>query len=419
MVQIGSLMTIILKLIRPTLGMMARILLVGLWVGLAFGQDFNVAFVGDILIHDALQVKAVEMSNIKGDRNGGTHSDQRGDRFFSLFKEMQPVLGRVDLAIGNLEGPVALGINPNGKFVGDIGFVYDRNIYSGTNFRFNYHPFVLEDLARVGFDLLTVANNHSLDRTFVGVDATIEAFGKSQLQMVGSIASPYSAHTGEIMDWVRVVSKNGIRVAFLACSEHINGLPDPHHQILKCFADKALIDFLISKIQQELDTDAIVILPHWGDEYQQKPNSQQRAMAKHWLEFEGVLAVVGSHPHVLQPVEMVTMKDGEKKIMAYSLGNFLAFQSHVERKTSIVLMLKFSLNSYDKFKTDVTEKPKNKWRLIQAEALPTYRDGFSVYPYRAEQTFPIDALRLVQTMTSGISIVNESQAIEFVDSAIK
>ena len=83
----------------------------------------TLSFVGDILIHKALYQAVVSETK----------------HFTQLWKKTEPLIQKADFSVANLEGPAALGIDQNGKDKGDIGFVYDGEVYSGTNFVFNYH----------------------------------------------------------------------------------------------------------------------------------------------------------------------------------------------------------------------------------------------------------------------------------------
>ena len=123
------------------------------------GERISVAAVGDLLFHKKLQAQAY--------RKGGS--------FKGFFTPVLKVLKGADLAYGNLEGPAARGVGPNGRAVKDpgrrLGTVYGAPLKS---LAFNYHPSVAADLKQSGFDVVSTANNHSLDRGALGVDRTID-----------------------------------------------------------------------------------------------------------------------------------------------------------------------------------------------------------------------------------------------------
>lgn len=87
--------------------------------------------------------------------------------------------------------------------------------------------------------------------------------------------------------------------------------------------------------------DAVIVTPHWGEEYQTFPNRAQKELAKELLN-AGASAVIGAHPHVLQPVEKYTTRDGRETLISYSLGNFVSYQGTPKNRTSMILLLGFT-----------------------------------------------------------------------------
>lgn len=298
-----------------------------------------VAGTGDIMVHDAQQRDA----------------HKSPEKFYLLWKSLAPYISAADVAYGNLESPVALGIDKSGRDQGDIGFRYDLQVYSGTNMVFNYHPQVLLDLRKLGFDVLSTANNHSMDRRSIGINRTLEELIRGSWKFTGT---RFSSGAGE---WGAITEIKGKRIFWLACTEHLNGNKDHNNQVLKCFDQQLEIEKLVSLAVQE--NDAVILTPHWGDEYSQKPNKLQRQWAKRMAQL-GATAIIGNHPHVLQPLEEI---DGTW--VAFSLGNFSAWQKGVERKTSAILYF------------DLRPTENGKLRVNQVKALPIYRNGQIMYPY--------------------------------------
>lgn len=305
----------------------------------------TISFVGDILVHKAIYESVVKNSK----------------RFASTWKRTIPYFSKADFSVGNLEGPAAMGIDAKGKDHGDIGFVYDGVVYSGTNFVFNYHPQILAELNQSGFDLLTLANNHALDRRSIGIDRTLQAAQAYKMPTMGTRMSKDT--NGEFH---RVMDINHIRVAFIACTEATNGMPDPANQVLRCYEDERLMK-AIRDLSSRSDIDALIVYPHWGDEYAPAPNKNQKIYARKYLE-AGATAIIGSHPHVLQPWEMYRTKDGRETLIAYSLGNFLAGQPGLEKQTGAIIYMGLS-----------KEGP-GKAKIFGVGYTPTYRDGFEIYP---------------------------------------
>lgn len=306
----------------------------------------TISFVGDILVHEALYRSVVD----------GTQS------FRQIWRRTDSLIKKADFSVGNLEGPAALGVDARGRDRGDVGFIYDEVVYSGSNFSFNYHPRILRDLKDSGYDLLTVANNHSLDRTFLGIDKTLTAGEALSLPLVGVRHS--SARNG---DFHKILNIGDLRVAFLGCTEMTNGYVDQKDQILFCYKNPGRILGVIKDLAGRNDVDAIVVLPHWGQEYSHTPNTNQRSFARRYLE-AGATAVIGSHPHVLQPWEKYVTQDGRETLIAYSLGNYVAGQAGLARKTGVVLYVGLGPNE------------KGQARIVGVGYTPTYREGVELYP---------------------------------------
>lgn len=308
-------------------------------------RSIVLGFSGDILVHDALYKSILDKQS-----------------FIPLWSPVVPLFKKADYMVVNLEGPTAMGITKDLKDLGDVGFTYDLNVYSGTNFLFNFHPQVLTDLQNSGVDLVSNANNHSLDRGSIGIDRTIEAAESLNVPVVGI---KHTKATAPLNYYVANIQ--GYRVAFIACTEMTNGFFDKKKQLLYCYQDAAKIEKEIRELSASSDVDGVIVMPHWGIEYNAIPGKVQRTHAQRFLE-AGALAIIGSHPHVLQPVEHVTTSDGRKTIVAYSMGNFLAYQKYLNRKTGAVLYLRLQRN------------PRGQVQLMSTYYTPTYRDAFQVLP---------------------------------------
>lgn len=328
-----------------------------LWAGprdLSFQATCNqgqntatISFVGDILVHRAIYEAVVNGSK----------------RFASTWKKTIPYFQKADFSVGNLEGPAALGIDAKGKDHGDIGFVYDGVVYSGTNFVFNYHPQILPELLQSGFDLLTVANNHSLDRLSVGIDRTLQAAAHYGIPTVGTRMS----NNNPKGDFYQIKDIQNVRVAFIGCTEMTNGKPDKYNQVLWCYKQSDKIVDMIKDLSKRSDVDAIIVLPHWGDEYEKAPDRDQRSYARKFLD-AGATAIIGSHPHVLQPWEKYVTPDGRETLIAYSLGNFLAGQQGLEKQTGAIIYLGLS------------KEGQGSAKIFGVGYTPTYRDGAEIFP---------------------------------------
>ncbi len=279
------------------------------------GEHLLISFVGDLIMHSPLQRKAADNKD-----------------FSSLWQEVIPYFLRSDLSYANLETAVADGVGLNNKETTDPGHVYDKNVYT-TYPRFNTHPQLIESLLESGIDVVSTANNHSLDRGSLGVDKTIANLDKYGLKYTGT-----RKKNDKDSPWYTITQQNGFSIAWLSCAHSTNGIPDNYKQVLSCSQDENFILQMITQLRQS--NDAVVMLPHWGEESKTNPNQRQKRWAKLWLD-QGATLVIGSHPHVLQPVEKYITKDGRETLIAYSLGNFTTFHYDVKQKSSVVLFVNF------------------------------------------------------------------------------
>lgn len=296
----------------------------------------TLAFAGDLIIHEDLYKKVMK--------------DPKHD-FSKLWEKTIPFLQAADMTYLNLEGPTALGISEKLKNKGDIGFVYDNSVYSGTNFLFNYHPSLIDALKKSGVDIVSNANNHTMDRGWKGVDSTIDALNQREMAVVG-IRKSTSDHSFYTLTKVK-----DFTIAWVGCTEMLNGFKNVKNQVLLCYEQK---DELLKTIEQVIlykKPDLVIFTPHWGIEYKDKASKVQTELAHAVLE-AGADAVIGAHPHVLQPMQTYTTKDKRETIIFYSLGNFVAYQRDIDRKSSAIVYLKFSKNKNTKaFLSDYYYEP--------------------------------------------------------------
>ena len=262
------------------------------------GPTARLAIVGDVLLH-------VQLAEL-GYRIG----------FDNVWHQPAKYLRAADIAIANLEGPVAPGVTANGARVADPGSVVDGRVYTGYP-RFNYHPAVLRDLKAAGVDLVTTANNHALDRGSVGVDLTLGEVAKSGLTAVGSVPR------GGPGQFVQRRGSAAGTLSFIACTFSTNGHPDPHGQVLHCYRQRDKLLSLVRREASDPGVAGVIVLPHWGQEGQTRAATKERALARD-LAAAGATAIVGTHPHAVQPFEAIPGQGGATALVAYSTGNFVA-----------------------------------------------------------------------------------------------
>ncbi|MCA9719880.1 MAG: CapA family protein [Myxococcales bacterium] len=279
------------------------------------GERVTIAAVGDVLLHEELQVQAYAAP----------------ERHLALWGGVVDLLSAADVTYANLEGPMAAGVTRSGKQIRDPGLVYDNVVYSAYP-RFNFHPSLAESLVKSGVDVVSTANNHSLDRHAIGVDKTLEALDAASLLHTGTRRQSASAR----LPWHVMTETRGVRLAWLACAKNTNQIPDDEDQVLYCTRNSDQVVKLVKRLAREDDIDGIIVTPHWGHEYQTAPRKQQQELA-HRLAEAGATAIIGSHPHVTQPWEKYATEDGREVFIHYSLGNFASHQTDLPRRSSVIL----------------------------------------------------------------------------------
>lgn len=291
--------------------------------GCEAGDRIVIAAVGDLLFHNALQRQALT----------------RGGSYRQFWQPLASVLEGADLTYGNLEGPVAEGVSLMGRAVKGVGRRWDGNVYGAPAgaLNFNYHPSLIDDLRASGFDVVSTANNHAADRGALGMDRTVEALRAGGLAFTGTRArADYPDHK-----WAVRTSVKGFTVAWIACTYSTNGMPDRSGQALNCYSGR---DALLQEVRwnaADPDVDAVIVTPHWGVEKSPLPLKSDRDYARGLIE-AGATAVIGTHPHVLQPWEKVQASEGREGVVIYSTGNFISNQVSDDQRTGIVASLELT-----------------------------------------------------------------------------
>jgi poly-gamma-glutamate capsule biosynthesis protein CapA/YwtB (metallophosphatase superfamily) len=253
----------------------------------------NLLFVGDIMGHGP-QIRSAEIVNDKK------------YNYLPCFKYIRPILEQADLAIGNLE--LTLPGKPP---------------YQGYP-QFRSPDELAYALRLSGFDLMVTSNNHSNDAGKVGVINTISTLKGYGFYQTGTFKNSEEKE----LFYPLIVYKNGFKLAFLNYTYGTNGLSTKEPTLVNLI-DTTLIKKDL-KLAQQLSPDAIIVVMHWGQEYKMNESSTQRRLSKKIFEW-GANLVVGSHPHVVQPIKQdsVLQKDStfKKVVVAYSLGNFISNQT--------------------------------------------------------------------------------------------
>ena len=224
-----------------------------------------------------------------------------------LFEKTERVLSEADILFGNLECPLTSRYAP-----------------THTENAFKANPKLAKELARVGFNAVSVANNHSLDHGRTGLKHTLEHLKNAGIAHVGGGIGPNEPYEA------KVVEKNGIKIAFIGAQNIIPSDVGPktagiayldiYHQVKEIKAVEKAVDFTVVSL-------------HWGNEYIDTPSMKQKEIAHKFVD-AGADIIIGHHSHVLQGIERY--KGG---LIVYSLGNFAFDQKDAKTKTGVMLVL--------------------------------------------------------------------------------
>jgi poly-gamma-glutamate synthesis protein (capsule biosynthesis protein) len=283
----------------------------------------SLVFGGDVIPHDP--VKFVAQVHDRRDQRGATLNNAGWDH---VFGPLATVFKRHDFAVVNLETPVVTLSHP------ETG----EKVFSAP-------PTLLDGLKRAGVTIATFANNHCLDQHLEGIGSTREFLRQVGLGSAGADLTEDAAWTPLI------VERHGVRLGVLAFTRWLNGgnnQKDPARPHVPVVAYPSMpivgshsVEQVAAQVRELAQTvDAVLVLVHWGNEYQLTPSPDDRALAQALVE-AGALAVIGTHPHVLQPVEWLTRADGTRGLVAFSLGNLVSnqdFDDAAGRKRDSVLL---------------------------------------------------------------------------------
>ncbi|MBQ1680908.1 MAG: CapA family protein [Agathobacter sp.] len=205
----------------------------------------------------------------------------------------------------------------------DLAIVNQETILGGTELGLSSYPcfnspYELGDAeVRAGFDVILHGTNHALDKHARGINNCMQFWNEKY---------PDIAVLGIHDSWddqkdIYVYTKEGIRIAVLNYTYGTNGIEMPDGM-------EYCVDYLEEeRVRKDVEkakelSDFVVVCPHWGTEYQLTADASQKRWCEKFLDW-GVDLVIGTHPHVIEPVEMYTRKDGSRMLVYYSLGNFV------------------------------------------------------------------------------------------------
>ena len=252
-------------------------------------DSISIVMVGDVLLHDGVTASC---------------KIDDGYDFSPLFENTKEVISSADIAIVNQE--VIIG-----------GEELKISGYPAFN-----APYEIGDaLSDAGFDVVCHGTNHALDRSKKGIVNCLNYWKENHPEMAVLGIHDSEQDSEEIF----IEEVNGQKIAILNYTYGTNGIPLPESM-------PYAVDIIDKeKIQKDLEyaednADFTIVCPHWGVEYMLNANSEQKSLANFMVE-NGADLIIGTHPHVIEPIEWIEAENGNKALCYYSIGNFINWTS--------------------------------------------------------------------------------------------
>lgn len=293
---------------------------ISIWAGVLFlifvGAFFSVFIIGKIKenepelyvfspellekFHEESQkIKLLVVGDMMLGRNVGGLIEKYPQSPIYPFAEISSVFQDNDVVLGNLEGPIT-----------DKG----REVNTDTCILFKFATSTAADLSKAGMDIVSLANNHTYNQGEAGFIDTQNFLEEANVASFGS-------QVEENDESVVVMQVKNRKIAFIGVNT------------VGRTVDMENINNLI--LQAKQNADLVIMYIHWGNEYEEKESGVQKKLA-YLLIDAGVDVILGSHPHVMQPLEIY-----KNKPIFYSLGNFV-FDQYFSQETQQGLMVKIS-----------------------------------------------------------------------------
>ena len=288
---------------------------------------------GDNLIHSSIYKQA---------KARGTDG---GYDFSYAYQNIADIIARADLPVINQETVIAP--------------IYEPSDYPC----FNSPPELGDEMLKLGFRVFNHANNHILDKGTKGVISTLDYWaGKEGALVTGAYRNDEDLNT------VKTMTVNDITFSFIGITEHTNGIPLPDDTDIRLIytSDEELIKQQIEAAKEQ--SDCVVVSAHWGVEGTHTIADRQKDLAQKMVDW-GADIILGTHPHVLQSIEMLQKPDGTQAPVIYSLGNFISAQSEAPNMIGGILDLTVTKNFED-----------NSISVSDVKLIPTitqYESGYS------------------------------------------
>ncbi|MCT4596294.1 MAG: CapA family protein [Vallitalea sp.] len=312
-------------------------------------NEVSITAVGDIMFHKWQLQRAYDEHNDSFD-------------FLPSFTYVRDFLSESDFTVGNLETTLA-GRHKGRNYRMDNAF----QGYHGYPC-FNTPEILAKNLKDIGFDLVSTCNNHSLDSKSAGVKSTLDRLDEQGISHVGTYRNEEEA--SEIL----IKNINDINFAFVSYTYGTNGyvIPEDEPYLINTLEtydenrksniyDENKINEMIEDVKKadETKADMVVVIIHFGNEYFDFPNSHQRKIVDRLFD-AGADIILGSHPHVLQPIEIRDIEDEDgtirKGVVIYSLGNFISSQRYSKERpvnTDIGAIMDINIRKIDNHKPEI------------------------------------------------------------------
>ncbi|MBE6588254.1 MAG: CapA family protein [Ruminococcaceae bacterium] len=235
-------------------------------------------------------------------RDAASQSDGTRDyNFKPIYKNVESIISAQDIAFINQETICAQS--------------FELSTYPG----FNSPVDLTYDLSEIGFDVVSLANNHMLDKGALGLREAYDNWNDRGMCVIGAYEEKDEGR------YITYYEKNGITIAFVAYTEFVNLYEDPANEgLYGPFMKHCDVAGDVREAYE--NSDFVIVSVHWGEEGSFVPSELQREYAEIMAE-NGADVILGHHPHVLQPIEWLEGRDGAKTLCAFSLGNFVHEQN--------------------------------------------------------------------------------------------
>lgn len=304
-------------------------------------SKLSLIMVGDCLIHGSIYKDAKE---------GNTYN------FYKMLDVIKPTISKYDLAYYNQEsilGGTSLGLQ--------------------TYPSFNSPQEVGDAFLDAGFNIVTFANNHTLD---MGEKGILSALSYWDTKKDLGIMTAGSYRSFEERDTDIIMEKNGIKYTILSYTTTTNGISRPKgKEYLVNIYNKEQVKKDIERLRDKVDL--LMVAMHWGIEYNHEPSKEQKEIAE-YLSSLGVDIIIGSHPHVVQPIDFIG-----NTMVIYSLGNFIASQQGgIEKHTGLMASITVHKKTVNGESSITLENPTAELEYVYSVPVNSNtRKNYKLYPY--------------------------------------